>query len=144
MLRYLVLILVMPGSLTAQLDSVSFWHKYENEVIYLSGSRYIKGTGIHSYKEIKYEFDLSPLGKEIYTMYRADQRKYHFFYITGMALYIPAFINLAKRNYKEASNFILGSIASFAISIPISSAADKKLQKAIWIRNRDVLLAKPR
>jgi hypothetical protein len=145
MLKCFAFFFFLPFSVTAQLDSATLWHKYESEVIYFSGSRYyLKGTTIHSYKELKYEFDQSPLGNEVYSMHRKDQRKYYFFFITGIALYIPAAINLVNRNYREANNFILGSIASFAISIPIANAANKKLHKAVWIRNRDTLLTKPR
>ena len=67
-------ILIFAFQAKAQLDSSALWKKYEREVIYFSGVRYVKGDVRYRIKDLKNEFEFSPLGKEVYRMSRSDKR----------------------------------------------------------------------
>ena len=136
-LLYLIAMLTLQAS--AQIDSLQLWKKYDKEVIYFSGSKYIKNNQVYGTKTLKTEFDYSPLGKGLFKMYQKDRKFFFVFYGLGFVSYTYALINLFDRKFDNATTFLAGSLVCWGGSFTFSISADKKLKKAVWYRNRDML-----
>jgi hypothetical protein len=127
---------------TAQLDSLSLWRKYESDVIYFSGGGFIKGDVKHPLRDLKNEFDYSPLGKEVYRMARNDRNLSRCFIALGVASEFFWLTSIGKRQNTKATAGFLVFTASFGVAIHLSIRSVNRMQKAVWLRNRDVLLRK--
>lgn len=139
-LRTLVL---LPALLSAfsgifQSDSLSRRSLYENEVIYFSGRKYVKNNVKYPIHDITREFKVDSDGFEQLQQCKLDQRKARTYLYPGLILYISGLIVLDK-NPNVATGLFGGSIICSSITLYFGSRADKKLRKAVWLRNRDVL-----
>lgn len=133
-------LLIARSSAMAQTDSVSFFKKYELETIYLSGNGYIKNNQSFKLRNLKSEFNFTVQGLEGYQAYRADNKKFIVTYSIGLGLLLSG---LTYQSNKQTSNLlIIASAVPIAFSLHFSIRSQNRLSKAIWIRNRDVLLAK--
>jgi hypothetical protein len=100
----------------------------------------LKTTFAHNANNLKNEFDYSPLGKELFKMYQKDRRFFYVFYGLGFVSYSGALINLFDRKFKESNILLTGAMVCWSGAFTFSITADKKLKKAVWYRNRDMLL----
>ncbi len=120
-------------------------NRYENETIYLGKGRYMKGSQVLSTRHhaLQKEFAFSDEGLKEYMLARHDYRKARPYSFLALGLVVTSFI-LAKNHETTASWIALGGAA---ITLPISNhylwKSQNRLRKAIWLRNRDVLLNAP-
>ena len=142
LIPFLIPLLSLAFEATAQLDSLALWRKYEKEAIYFSGSGYIKGDQKYPIRDLKKEFEFSPLGKEVYRMSRSDKNMGRASVILGFVSY-SVWINSISKNTKHPSPTpLLATVGFWGISIPFSIRSVNRMNKAVWLRNRDVLLRK--
>jgi hypothetical protein len=135
-----LLLLTAGSSAMAQTDSVSFFKKYELETIYLGGNGYIKNNQSFKLRNLSNEFNFTAQGLKGYQAYRADRKKFIVTYSIGLGLLIGGLI---YENNKQTSNLLVpASFVPITFSLHFAIRSQNRLSKAIWIRNRDVLLAK--
>ncbi len=125
----------------SQNDSTSLKILYEKEVIYFSGARYIKNNISYPLKNLGTEFKTNTEGYELYKLYRSDLRKARIYAIVGLGSLISGFV-ISNTNNNIGATVALASFIPVGISMSFSVKADKKMRKAVWLRNRDVLLQK--
>ena len=117
-------------------------NRYENETIHLSKGRYIKGDQKISLRPQTFEkeFAVSEDGLKEYKLSVQEQQKARPSAFLGLGLVISFFV-LASHHQSTAAWIALGGAA---ITIPISNhhlfKSQNRLRKAIWLRNRDVLI----
>lgn len=125
----------------AQLDTAALKLKYEKEVIYFSGVHYIKGDIKYRYKQLKNEFNFSPEGMQAFKMHESDARKSRRYARVGLAVFTSALVVGFNTDQDQlALGLLIGAYVPMVVSIHFSTRAHKKMQKAVWLRNRDVLL----
>ena len=133
-----LLLLVMDAN--AQLDSVSFRRIYEKDVIYFYGSGYVKNNVKYPYKSIKHEFNSSKGGQLMYLSARADRKNQLILAGIGLTAFASAFV-AANNNQKQLANGLFFKPTTPNVtSIKFGLHSLNKTQKAIWLRNCDVLL----
>lgn len=133
-------LLMIQSSAIAQSDSVSFFKKYELETIYLSGNGYIKNNQSFKLRNLSNEFNFTLQGLKFYQGYKADNKKALVAYTLGLGLLLGG---LAYSGDQINPNvLLLTSVVPIGFSLHFSIRSQNRLSKAIWIRNRDVLLAK--
>ena len=133
-------LLLLVGNANAQLDSVSLRKIYEKDVIYFYGSGYIKNDVKYPYKSFKQEFNFSKEGQLIYLSARADMKSQVILASIGLTGFISAIVAANNKNKELSNGLFIGSLIPYALSIKFAIRRDKKTQKAVWLRNRDVLL----
>ena len=135
-MRYhLVLIsLLITGYSNAQVEQQM---KYDESTIYLYGSKWVKNYKSYPIKLLGNEFDKSPDGLVLFKEYKRDVRAANIFLVIGTGMLVAGY--LVADNQTEGAILFGGAITSSVVSLSFSIPAQKKLQKAIWVRNRDVL-----
>jgi len=141
-LKTIISIFVLLQALTeayGQIDSISLKDIYRKEVIYLGGNKYIKNYTAYPIKNLKNEFEPNTEGFEQYRLFLSDQHKSRLYAGFGLTFIVLGII--VGRNEPDLGyGLILGSIVPTGISFSLKLKADKKMKKAVWLRNRDVLL----
>ena len=136
-------LLMIQSSAMAQTDSISFFKKYELETIYLSGNGYIKNNQSFKLRNLSNEFNFTAQGLEAYRGYQADRKKFIVTYSIGLGLFFGGL--LYSRDQFNPNVVLATSMASLvplSFSFHFAIRSQNRLSKAIWIRNRDVLLVK--
>lgn len=116
-----------------------FRRKYETETIYFSGNGYIKNETKYRLSHLKTEFDFSKEGMLMHNESRKDQRKFYGFYVLSLGALIAGGATYHQNRGLSAA-FYAGSLASVSTSIYFAIRSQNRLQKAVWLRNRDVLV----
>lgn len=124
---------------TAALSQVGLKSKYEKEVIYFSGRYYFKNNERYSIKNLSSEFQNSPDGLIELNLAKSDSRKAKGFLLIGALAYFSGAIVLSH-NEDVGIGLVAVSIPINLLSIHFSLKASKKLNRAVWLRNRDVLI----
>ena len=123
----------------SQVDSLSLKRIYEKEVIYFSGNKYIKNNTLYPIKNLKTEFKKNSEGYLVYEMAQKDDKKFTILYTIGFAGYIAGFAMLEDKPNTGAGVMIAGSVP-LVISFHFAGRSDKRKKKAVWLRNRDILI----
>ncbi|MCX8491397.1 MAG: hypothetical protein ORN54_10045 [Cyclobacteriaceae bacterium] len=131
-------LLMIQFSAIAQSDSISFYKKYELETIYLSGSGYIKNNQSFKLRNLSNEFNSTVQGLKFYQAYWADKKKFIVTYTLGLGLLIGGMAY--SGNQLNRNVLVLTSLGTIGISLHFSMRSQNRLSKAIWARNRDVLI----
>jgi|JI10StandDraft_1071094.scaffolds.fasta_scaffold742162_2 hypothetical protein len=137
----LLIILFAIVNVNAQLDSATLRSDYEKEVIYFSGSKYIKNKTKYKIWNLHTEFKPNTEAFHQFQLYKADSKKSGHLILTTVALYVGGLV-VGQNNEDVATGLLIASTIPLVLSINFGIKADKKLKKAVWIRNRDVLLHK--
>ncbi len=124
----------------AQVDSATLRNRYEKEVIYFGGSGYLKNDIRYPRKNLKNEFKLSPTGKEMFDLSRSDMKKTIICFSFFVASYSAGLVALKNDQKGTATGLFLASAIPYGISYHFILRGGKRFKKAIWLRNRDVLL----
>jgi hypothetical protein len=85
------------------------------------------------------EFKPNTEGFKQYRLYLSDQHKSRLYAGVGLTSFVLGII-ISRNEPDLGFGLILGSIIPNCISINFAVRADKKMRKAVWLRNRDVLL----
>jgi hypothetical protein len=134
----ILIIIVITGtlhSLSAQFNDI-----YQNETIYLQNSTYIKG-GIKYplgffHSRLKKEMQISPDAMLEFRKYERKRNAFIATYAVGSALLIS---NVFVKSANTQRVLLGAGIGVMVISLPFSIQSGNHLQKAVWIRNGDVL-----
>lgn len=124
---------------TAALSQVDLKSKYEKEVIYLSGRYYFKNNERYSIKNLSSEFQNSPEALDELSTARLDARKSRGYLLIGALAYFSGAIVLSH-NQEVGIGLVAGSVVPSLVSIHFTARASRKFKKALWLRNRDVLI----
>ena len=131
-----ILILTCSSQINAQFKN----KKYQSEAIYLKGNKYIS-NGIE-YRlgflnvNLKHEMQISPNAVIEYSNYEKKRNSALAFATIGLAGVVSA---LFVSNRNAQVGLALGGLGATIISLPLSLKANNSLQKAIWIRNGEIL-----
>lgn len=139
-LRITLLLALITTSSHGQIDSTDFKQRYQKDVIYLSVPGYIKNDKRFSKLHLKTEFDFSSEGSKIFKLHQEDATK-SFLCISFTFIFFGATSLADNLGYtKLAEVFSYASLVPIAISIPFAIRSNKRMKRAVWLRNRDVLL----
>ena len=127
------------GIAVCQSHSLSLKSIYDKEVIYFSGNKYVKNEIKYPIKNLVNEFNKDSEAYFLLQSYKADYRKTKFYYITGALLTISS-LAVSSDNKNVGIGLLWGGIISYSITFGFATRADRKLKKAVWMRNRDVLI----
>jgi hypothetical protein len=127
---------VVSRALLAQIDSTAMASRYTNETIYLSGSGYLKGNVKYRLRDIDKEFTDSTEGIVLLEGYRADKKRFVASYAVGIGL---MFLSLTQREWDARGLGFAGGVVATGFSLHFGTRSQNRLQKAIWVRNRDTL-----
>ncbi len=120
-------------------------NRYENETIHLSRARYVKGDQKISLRPqvFEKEFAFSNDGLNEYKLSLQELKKGRPFSFAGVGLLISSLV-LFNNHQKTAG---LVAFVGAALTLPFSNhyifKSQRRLQKAVWLQNRDVLLTAP-
>lgn len=90
------------------------------------------------FSELKDQFNLSPEGAKEFAASQKS-KKTALLTLGGAITCIVTAAILNKSNRDLSRGFIVGGLALDIISIPFTIKSGKRLQRAIWLRNRDVI-----
>ncbi|MCB0489119.1 MAG: hypothetical protein KDC99_11620 [Cyclobacteriaceae bacterium] len=124
---------------TTALSQVDLKAKYEKEVIYLSGRYYFKKNQRYPIRNLSSEFQNSQDGLVELNLAKSDSRKAKGFLLIGALAYFSGAIVLSN-NEDVGIGLVVVSIPINLLSIHFSLKANKKLNRAVWLRNRDILI----
>lgn len=136
-----LIILLAVVKVNAQLDSATLRSVYEKEVIYFSGGKYIKNNVKYKFRNLHTEFKPNTEAFHQFQLYKADSKKSGYFLLTTAALYVGGIV-VGQNNENVATGLLIASTIPLAFSVSFGIKADKKMKKAVWIRNRDFLFQK--
>lgn len=122
----------------SQTDSLALKKVYEKDVIYLSGKKYIKNNNLYPLYNLKSEFKENSEGLLVYQMYENDFGVSRVFSTIGTIGFIASYF-VGQRNPNAGYATLIASGLAITISQPYSARAKKRINKAVWLRNRDVL-----
>ena len=127
---------------SSSLFAQSIIEKYEKETIYLSGNKYIKNGEKYPlgllYGKLEKEMEVSPAAQLEWGKYKKSRNGFLATYGVGAAALVAGI--LIHEENEDVSNVLVGSgAAAVLVSLPLSLNMQKRAQKAIWLRNRDVL-----
>ena len=135
-LRFLLPVCMFTFStLNAQQDDT-----YNTETIYLTFSGFVKnnkpvGMGI-SGKELKKELMVSP---DALIMFKKYQRKRNWTFVFSGLQLATEITALTTKNKSLKTGLLIGGGALSAFTIPLYIGSMNNINKAVWLRNRDVL-----
>ena len=135
--NYLLILLctIIMNSLNAQVTE-----KYESQTIYLQSGGYVKdGKKYHLGffgEKLKKEMEVSPEAMIIYEKFQKQHRRD---LILAGVIITAGFSALLVHDRGLKNGLLLGGAAIPLVTIPFGNSAGNNFQKAIWIRNRDVL-----
>jgi hypothetical protein len=137
-ITFLLLILGVAKS-QGQTDSASLRYIYDKEVIYVSGSRYVKNNTKFKLRNLEKEFTPNSEAFELYKSYKSDSRKSSYYSLIGISISAVGII-IGDKNPAVGIGLVFVGGFSIGVSLGTGVKADKKMRKAIWLRNKDVLL----
>lgn len=123
-------------------DSTALRSRYENETIHLERGRHVKGNQVISsrHKAFDKEFVFSIDGLEELKRSRQEYKKALPFSLLGLGLVVSSFV--FSTHHEQTASYIAlgGALVTISISNHFQYKSLIRLRKAIWLRNRDVLL----
>lgn len=123
------------NSLAAQFNDI-----YQKETIYLQNSTYVKGGVKYPlgffHSRLKKEMQISPDAMLEFRKYERKRNTFIATYAVGSGLLIS---NLFVKKPSTQKVLLGAGIGVMVISLPFSIQSGNHLQKALWIRNGDVL-----
>ena len=114
--------------------------RYNHETIHFFKGYLSKGENGDRirFSELKDQFNMSPEGAKEFAVSQKS-KKTALFMLGGAITCIVTAAIIKKNNLDLSRGFNVGGLALDNISIPFSIRSGKKLQHAIWLRNRDVV-----
>ena len=132
-------------SLVAQLNDLHFNgtslpSNYQTETIYLRFSTYVKDSQVYQIgiigEILKHDMMLSPDAMIVFKKYQRQKKWSLVCAGVQLATQVAAF---STRDKSWRTGLLIGSGAVAVVSIPLYIGSQRNLNKAVWIRNRDVL-----
>lgn len=114
--------------------------RYQNETIHFFKGYIAKGENGERirYADLKNQFSMSPEGASEFASFR--KKRTASFILASGALSLIIAGSIVRQNNKDLGNgLLIGALVTDIFSIPFGISAGKKLQHAIWLRNRDAV-----
>jgi len=114
--------------------------RYNNETIHFFKGYLSKGENGERirFTDLKDQFAFSKEGANEFALFQKD-RKTALLTLGGAFTCLVAAAIINKSNKDLSNGLIIGGLALDIISIPFSVRGSKRLQHAIWLRNRDAV-----
>jgi hypothetical protein len=130
----------------AQLSQEEVKRRYESETIYTVYNQYYKGGEKHRMgfygRRMKHEFEISPEALQSFQKYRRQALTGHWIAVAGIVANTSALIFINEEQQPGLFWAIYAPTLAVGITgLAIELGAQKHLSRAIWLRNRDVLLS---
>jgi len=113
---------------------------YVNETVYRYGKSFMKGTERLYFRDLKYEFDFSPVGEGSYLLSRRYRNtSIAMKVLSGLTSIATLFVLADRRNI---NTMYLGLGAQLAFSLAdayYQNLSTQQLDRALWQRNKDLL-----
>lgn len=111
---------------------------YSRHTIYLqNANRYVKENRVYSgNRALKTEFSVSPGGLDLYVRSRRNRNIGLAVSLIGTAGSLYVLFNRDRVNWQP---FFWTSLGTAAVAGMLNAAADKQLNQAVWLRNKDVI-----
>ena len=114
--------------------------KYETESIYFKGSKYIKNGQAYPMgfgaKNLKKEMEISPTALIEFNKFEKNRNKALIFSTIGLATLVSSLI---VDNQDVQTGLLIGGLGFTVVSFPFSIKASNNFEKAVWIRNGEIL-----
>ncbi|HLF65667.1 MAG TPA: hypothetical protein VI603_18035 [Saprospiraceae bacterium] len=131
----LLLFAIVNSSLSGQFNET-----YRTETIYLRLNTYVKNEQVYTIGfmggNLRREMEIS---REAMVTYKRYQRQRMLGTILSGAGLVAEIAALSTNSTQMRDGLIIGGLACALISLPFSINADRNLNRAVWIRNGDVL-----
>lgn len=132
----LLFIITFFSTAQAQIDN----KKYKTESIYFKGFKYVKNgveypVGFFG-KNLKKEMEVSPNAVIEYKRYEKKRNTALVIYSIGLATVISGLV-VDDNNLRNG--LLIGGAGVTIVSFVISDKADESFEKAVWIRNGEIL-----
>ena len=126
-------------------DQEALRSRYENETLFLNGGRYMKGNHAISMRrnEFEKEFAVSNDGLKEYNLSLQELKKGRPFAFAGLGLMISSLVLFNNHEKSAGQIAFIGAALTLPFSYHYIFKSQRRLQKAIWLRNRDVLVNAP-
>ncbi|HFA50404.1 MAG TPA: hypothetical protein ENJ95_15430 [Bacteroidetes bacterium] len=139
--------LILASFFCSSLSAQSVLEKYEKETIYLSYNNYsyIKNGQKHWAgffgKHLKKEMEVSPDAVIEFDRYQKKSITSFWMVMGAGAIYVSGVLLAQERDEYDAlsGSMVLAGTGLMIASIPLTINSMKHYNKAIWLRNRDVL-----
>lgn len=134
----LLLLVWVTGSALAQANP--FEKVYVNETIFRQGNRFIKGTELLRFQDLKYEFEKSEAGAGLYLQAKQNRTWSTVLSLASAGFLVAIGPATANSNNDRAVSWLLGGwLVSSMAGRYTRGRSEDQLNRAIWQRNRDVL-----
>ena len=110
---------------------------YNSQTIHTLGKFYVKGSKQLNFSDLKPEFN-SDLTKDLYKKSKGNRVLGNLFTVTSVAALVTAAAT-RKNNKGAALALSLGGIALNLGSLHFKKQSTELLERALWIRNKEVL-----
>jgi hypothetical protein len=114
-------------------------HKYDQQFIYRYGSSYMTGGNKLSFSDLRAEFPNSSLSFDLYKRAKKDKTISIVLRLVSTAMVFGVFSGIHKNNSGTAYTFLGAQLVSGFVSIAFSSKSITETDRAIQIRNRELL-----
>ena len=145
----MLLFLMLSQKASAQsLDTLKA--RYDNETLHFYKGFIAKGQNNERvrFRQLKNEFNLSPEGFKQFESYRKKRTTGFLLVSAGFASVLAGAIiyENGRKNYDNGKKALGNKLMAVGYSVELVSlfyafSGQKKLQRAIWLRNRDVIFA---
>lgn len=139
---YLISAILLSTKSTAQdhipIDSLK--SLYQNETLRFSSGQLFKGTNEEKipYSKMQDEFTISIEGMKEFQSHKKTNAISRIFLLSSVAATVVAATQY-RTNKDLGFSFLVGSFVLNYINLFIRRSARKKMEEAVWLRNRDLL-----
>jgi hypothetical protein len=113
--------------------------KYDQQFLYRYGSSFMKGGNKISFADLRSEFTSPSLSFDLYKKSKKDKTLSTVLRLVSTAMVIGVFSAARNNNADAAYAFIGGQLVTGYASLALRNKSIKELDRAIQIRNREVL-----
>jgi len=137
-LVFIALLLLQNAGAFSQ-DSASVTTKYEQQTIYLYGSKYRLNNQVINQNKIGAYLLHSPEASPDFGLYKKFRRKAGLFVLLGLGTYVAGLTQIDSNNNLAFGLMGAGTLLNFTTTFPLTIKATKHLQKSVWLYNKTVL-----
>lgn len=122
--------------------------QYDKESIFLQGNRAYVKNGVQSkagflYKNLEKEMEISSVATMEYAKAKNSKNVARIAGAVAGIIYVAPLLGNSNNFFNTPQNVLLwgvGSIAAYSVSLQFNMKSRNEINRAIWYRNRDVLL----
>lgn len=142
------LLFLLQGTSAQVFNDSPVLKQYDKESIFLQGNRAYVKNGVQSkvgflYRNLEQEMELSSVATMEYAKAKNSKNIARIAGIAAGAIYIVPLLGNSNNFFNKSENVLLwgiGTIAAYSVSLQFNMKSRNEINRAIWYRNRDVLL----